>query len=119
MQKELIIIYIMMLREELNFCGEEFLEEESTQLDVLLKLCNDPDEQGIDSERSGLGFSEEDKFGELISCPICGADISGVTDDMRQAHTNGCLDKMGDSNDELCIIGVSALGPRKKNYPRS
>ncbi|XP_073051840.1 uncharacterized protein [Primulina eburnea] len=167
--------------DEQNFRGEEFMEEGSTQLDVLLKLCNDVDERGIDRDGSGLRFSEEDKFDELISCPICGADISGVSDDMRQAHTNECLDKMADANDvavygddtrtyqcpgqvldatplkstdkdanvsrvvewlrnlglakyedifireeidwdafqllteeELCIIGVSALGPRKK-----
>ncbi|XP_073129443.1 uncharacterized protein [Henckelia pumila] len=168
--------------EEENFFSEaEFLEEESTKLDVLLKLCGDIDERGIDNDGSYLGALEEDKLGELISCPICGADISGVSDDLRHAHTNECLDKMGDSNDvavagddtrthqcpgqvvdasplkstdkyvnvspvvewlrnlglakyedifvreeigwdelqrlteeELCIIGVSALGPRKK-----
>lgn len=87
--------------EEQNFCGEEFLEEGSTQLDVLLKLCNDVDEREIDTDGSGLGFSEKDKFGELISCPICGADMSGVSDDLRQTHTNECLDKMGDSNDVI------------------
>ncbi|KAK6158793.1 hypothetical protein DH2020_006107 [Rehmannia glutinosa] len=73
-------------REE-KICDEEFYEG-SSQLDVLLKLCADVDEQGNDN---AMDYSEG-KCVVLICCPICGADISGLSDDLRQIHTNECLD---------------------------
>ncbi|KAK6131967.1 hypothetical protein DH2020_034292 [Rehmannia glutinosa] len=70
-----------------KICDEEFYEG-SSQLDVLLKLCADVDEQGNDN---AMDYSEG-KCVVLICCPICGADISGLSDDLRQIHTNECLD---------------------------
>ncbi|PIN12524.1 putative hydrolase involved in interstrand cross-link repair [Handroanthus impetiginosus] len=68
---------------------EEFFEG-STQLDELLKLCADVGEPDIDNSRD----DSEGKCEVLICCPVCGADISGLSDDLRQTHTNECLDKV-------------------------
>ncbi|KAI3468334.1 hypothetical protein Pfo_024997, partial [Paulownia fortunei] len=73
--------------EEEKTCDEEFFEGTS-QLDVLLKLCGDVDEQGNDNARD----DSEGKCVVLICCPLCGADISELSDDLRQIHTNECLD---------------------------
>ncbi|MFS7991806.1 putative sterile alpha motif domain, DNA repair metallo-beta-lactamase [Helianthus anomalus] len=61
-------------------------ETGTTQLDVLLDLCYSEEEKEIEDEDVG-GVSE------IISCPMCGSDISNMSDDMRQVHTNECLDK--------------------------
>lgn len=53
-------------------------------LDVLLKL-NSRDEEG-----DGI---VEDEDGGLVQCPLCGIDISDLSDEERQVHTNDCLDK--------------------------
>ncbi|KAK1414124.1 hypothetical protein QVD17_29865 [Tagetes erecta] len=58
---------------------EDRREAGTTQLDVLLDLCCE--EKEIESG------------GEFISCPMCGADISNMSDEMKQVHTNECLDK--------------------------
>ncbi|KAL6533846.1 hypothetical protein OROHE_013679 [Orobanche hederae] len=80
-------------REEGNeVCDDEF-SEGSTRLDVLLKLCED--EQGDDNGRDD---SEGESVG-LICCPICEAEISGLSDDTRQIHTNECLDSVKDPAD--------------------
>ncbi|PWA72318.1 DNA repair metallo-beta-lactamase [Artemisia annua] len=55
-----------------------------TQLDVLLDLCG-----GMEGEEEvGTGG---DAGG--VSCPICGGDISEMSDELRQVHTNECLDE--------------------------
>lgn len=73
-------------------CDEEF-SEGSSRLDVLLKLCADVDEQGTESTDNARDDSEG-KCAVMISCPLCGADISGLSDDRRQIHTNECLDSV-------------------------
>ena len=50
--------------------------EMGEDLDLLLNLCSD----------SQL---EED----LVRCPLCGIDISDMSNQQRQIHTNQCLDK--------------------------
>ncbi|KAL4650622.1 hypothetical protein ACB092_01G100800 [Castanea dentata] len=50
--------------------------EMGEELDLLLNLCSD----------SQL---EED----LVRCPLCGIDISDMSNQQRQIHTNHCLDK--------------------------
>ncbi|EPS68874.1 hypothetical protein M569_05893, partial [Genlisea aurea] len=72
-----------------------FSEEESTQLDELLKLCDALDEPG----NRNPGVDEESGNGFLICCPLCGCDISALSDDRKQIHTNGCLDKLERSSD--------------------
>lgn len=85
--------------ELLNLCGEEggtaldkeFLEEGSTRLDELLKLCADEDDSGQDDFKDDY---EEEETVNSVSCPLCATDISGLSDEMRQIHTNECLDKV-------------------------
>ncbi|KAL8537002.1 hypothetical protein ACS0TY_012257 [Phlomoides rotata] len=71
-----------------NSDGE--FSEQSSQLDLLLKLCADADGQDIDNVRG----DSEGKCDVLVSCPLCGADISELSDDGRQIHTNECLDSV-------------------------
>ncbi|XP_051137492.1 uncharacterized protein LOC127255796 isoform X2 [Andrographis paniculata] len=80
---------------EENVCDEEFYEEGSTELDELLKLCAEVDEPSNGNSKPDT----EGKFAVMVSCPLCGADISGLSDDMRQIHTNECLDKGEDRKD--------------------
>ncbi|CAK9170578.1 unnamed protein product [Ilex paraguariensis] len=73
-------------------CLEECKSEEfepGTQLDLLLKLCSETDEK---DDKSNIG-GEYDPFDGLIYCPLCGVDISDLSDELRQVHTNECLDK--------------------------
>ncbi|KAL2517580.1 sterile alpha motif (SAM) domain-containing protein [Abeliophyllum distichum] len=92
----------MGIKEEERFDEEEFLEEGGTRFDVLLKLCADGDELERDSVVDDFKFLEEENCGfesGSICCPLCGADISGLSDDLRQVHTNKCLDKVENSID--------------------
>lgn len=50
-------------------------EDDTEELDVLLKLCEQADV--VDS----------------VQCPLCGIDISDLSDELRQVHTNNCLDE--------------------------
>ncbi|OIT36530.1 PREDICTED: DNA cross-link repair 1A protein [Nicotiana attenuata] len=61
--------------------------EECSELDLLLKLCGEEEDEGDRVECFGL----EDEYG-LVCCPLCGADISDLSGDMREVHTNECLD---------------------------
>lgn len=93
-----------------NNYGEE-LEGETTQLDLLLKLCEADEEvkgyEKVSDYIDDLDFREEECCFEeeelevgigLICCPLCGNDISKLTDELRQVHTNECLDKDGTEN---------------------
>ncbi|GKV00030.1 hypothetical protein SLEP1_g12792 [Rubroshorea leprosula] len=67
--------------------NEDFGEE--SELDALLQLCNEVEEQEINSngnERNGSGHG-------LVQCPLCGVDISALSEEQQQVHTNDCLDK--------------------------
>ncbi|GJU88771.1 DNA cross-link repair protein SNM1, partial [Tanacetum coccineum] len=74
--------------------GEDEEEEEEeeggmTQLDVLLDLCG-----GCEEEEVGMGGDMEvGDCGSRIRCPVCGRDICEMSDELRQVHTNECLDK--------------------------
>ncbi|KAL0312096.1 UNVERIFIED_CONTAM: DNA cross-link repair 1A protein [Sesamum radiatum] len=83
--------------EEENTCDEELFEEGSTQFDLLLKLCAEVDGPGNDSYRD----DSEEKCDVSICCPLCGADISGLRDELRQIHTNECLDKLEGSTTDV------------------
>ncbi|KAH0645246.1 hypothetical protein KY284_033130 [Solanum tuberosum] len=79
---------------------EERKEEESeecSELDLLLKLCGEEDEVYGDALTADLHRLEEclglDEEYDLICCPLCGADISDLSGEMRLVHTNECLDK--------------------------
>ncbi|KAL7159501.1 hypothetical protein ABFS83_01G030900 [Erythranthe nasuta] len=79
---------------------DEELSERSSQLDALLKLCEEVDAQG---NSDGSGDSEEECV-VSIRCPLCGADISGLSDDQRQIHTNECLDSVEGSTNVTVAV---------------
>ncbi|XP_028059645.1 uncharacterized protein LOC114263338 isoform X1 [Camellia sinensis] len=75
-----------------NNSSDEF--EPCTQLDVLIKLCSDENEQ--DGHSNGIDFAHHQEHcfnNSPVCCPLCGNDISDLTDELRQVHTNDCLDK--------------------------
>ncbi|XP_038897130.1 uncharacterized protein LOC120085288 isoform X2 [Benincasa hispida] len=84
--------------------------ESDTELDLLLNLHSELDEEG---GISGVGFGTEatdflmDEEG-LIQCPLCGVDISDLSDEQRLVHTNECIDK------EDAQAQNAALTPDKK-----
>lgn len=60
-------------------------EEESgddAELDVLLKLCEEVNDDYNEAEVDGV-----------FQCPLCGVDISDLSEELRQVHSNDCLDK--------------------------
>ncbi|KAK9102401.1 hypothetical protein Sjap_019655 [Stephania japonica] len=64
--------------------------EPGTQLDVLINLCT---EVGGGENSNGVVLHEPKASNDcLIECPLCGIDISDLSDEGRHAHTNNCLD---------------------------
>ncbi|KAM6541940.1 hypothetical protein CsatB_006387 [Cannabis sativa] len=78
-------------------CIEE--EEEEGDLDVLLNLrsvLEDGDSiNGGDSPHhsEGDGLVDDGYDGVFVACPLCGVDISDLSEEQRHVHTNECLDK--------------------------
>ncbi|KAJ8555442.1 hypothetical protein K7X08_012938 [Anisodus acutangulus] len=67
--------------------------EECSELDLLLKLCGKEEDEvdgDLRSQEECLGLDDEYC---RVCCPLCGADISDLSGEMRQVHTNECLDK--------------------------
>ncbi|KAF9616057.1 hypothetical protein IFM89_028523 [Coptis chinensis] len=62
--------------------NEDF--EAGTQLNDLIELCL---ERG-DEFPEGNGLVDG-----LVECPLCGIDISDMSEELRHVHTNECLDK--------------------------
>ncbi|KAL6215661.1 hypothetical protein ACLB2K_015089 [Fragaria x ananassa] len=60
--------------------GEDFEE-----IDVLLRL------NGVEEE--GDGIVEDENVG-LVQCPLCGIDISELSNEERELHSNDCLDRL-------------------------
>ncbi|KAK9213092.1 hypothetical protein WN943_002479 [Citrus x changshan-huyou] len=73
-------------------------EEEDAELDVLLKLC---DKNDVNCN----------KFDESVRCPLCGIDISDLNEELRQAHTNNCLDKCENQAQDV-VFPKHERGPR-------
>lgn len=66
------------------------------QLDVLMRLCSDGvDDQERSNGPSGQNNVDDDNHLKTfeVACPLCGLDISNLSDEQRQVHTNNCLDK--------------------------
>ncbi|KAG6538393.1 hypothetical protein ZIOFF_003511 [Zingiber officinale] len=74
--------------------------EVGTQLNELINLCCGMDEGG--SSHGGV-FEGNEVFCETIdseqftsvACPLCGEDITDFSNELREIHTNDCLDKVG------------------------
>nr|AQX44222.1 hypothetical protein [Phalaenopsis equestris] len=76
--------------------------EPGTQLNMLMDLCCEMGEQGDSVSR--MSTVEEFNLGTesvpiernlLLQCPLCQTDITKLSEEMRQIHTNDCLDKDG------------------------
>ncbi|KAJ9538423.1 hypothetical protein OSB04_031156 [Centaurea solstitialis] len=70
------------LEEDAEEGFDVYQEGDTTEFDVLLNLCC-----------SSEGEDDKMDVGDFISCPMCGVDISNMNDELRQVHTNECLDK--------------------------
>ncbi|CAH9145921.1 unnamed protein product [Cuscuta epithymum] len=71
---------------------------ESSELDVLLKLCregSEGDDNSVEDEEEEEQncTSERNDYSGLIYCPLCGRDITDLREEQRQVHTNECIDK--------------------------
>ncbi|KAH7574475.1 hypothetical protein JRO89_XS03G0300800 [Xanthoceras sorbifolium] len=69
-----------LLRSRTVDCSSNEDFEEGAELDVLLKLCEEVDVSYYEADAS-------------VQCPLCGIDISDLSEELRQVHTNDCLDK--------------------------
>ncbi|KAK8941701.1 DNA cross-link repair protein SNM1 [Platanthera guangdongensis] len=85
--------------------------EPGTPLNILMDLCCEMDEQGCYG--SGMASSEPINLRKelnslemnlLVECPLCGTNITKLSEEMRQIHTNECLDKDGTTevSDPIC-----------------
>lgn len=82
--------------------------ELGTQLNVLMDLCceiTDGNSNNVDfyCEENG-----SDKGNGSVECPLCGTDISHLSEETRQIHTNDCLDKDGTAE---VVIPASKIKP--------
>ncbi|VFQ97637.1 unnamed protein product [Cuscuta campestris] len=88
--------------------GEEL--GESSDLDVLLKLCGEGSEgddyyledQEDEVDEDGCASGGNGNC-SLIYCPLCDKDITDLSEEQRQVHTNECIDK----DDAPTEVGVS------------
>ncbi|XP_058079465.1 uncharacterized protein LOC131227689 isoform X2 [Magnolia sinica] len=86
--------------------------EPGTQLNDLMNLCSDMGEEenpngGVFTE-GDIGTNNFTMRSSVVECPLCGADISDLSEESRQLHTNDCLDR-----DEISkiIIPSDSVGP--------
>ncbi|CBI20745.3 hypothetical protein VitviT2T_004525 [Vitis vinifera] len=93
-----------------GFCEES--DEDFEQLDVLIRLCSEGEEE---PDSDGFRFREQRGSGSegrgLVRCPLCEIDISDLNDELRQVHTNGCLDRLEADN-------VLRNGDRECQFPQ-
>ncbi|XP_078180218.1 sterile alpha motif (SAM) domain-containing protein isoform X3 [Carex rostrata] len=94
--------------------GEKF--EPGTQLNELMNLCSELDSQ------QDFNFDKENDFLQghgSVQCPLCGHDLSDLSEPLRQLHTNDCLDK-GDTRetpDSMCNQRSSLSGENVDTVP--
>ncbi|XP_009363003.2 LOW QUALITY PROTEIN: DNA cross-link repair protein SNM1 [Pyrus x bretschneideri] len=82
-------------RPDWDFGSGDGESQDFEELDVLLKLCDRAgggESVGVNGMEEGFGIVE-DENGGLVLCPLCGADISDLSDEERQVHSNECLDE--------------------------
>ncbi|XP_061374934.1 DNA cross-link repair protein SNM1 [Gastrolobium bilobum] len=65
---------VVLRKDALNYGSRN--SSPDSELDMLLNLCN-----------------ELDRVDSSIRCPLCGIDISNLTEEQRHLHTNDCLDR--------------------------
>ncbi|KAH9611351.1 hypothetical protein KSS87_006105 [Heliosperma pusillum] len=74
---------------------------ESTQFNVLMKLCEGEEEFGCHEP------------GPTLGCPLCGIDMSEMNEESRQFHANECIDK------SVAPKGISSTDMMKQSVPSS
>ncbi|KAG6770442.1 hypothetical protein POTOM_026125 [Populus tomentosa] len=78
--------------------GNEEDFEENSELDALIKLCTEGEESEAREKIKVNCNGDECCF---VLCPLCGTDISDLSEEFRLVHTNECLDK-----EENCVPDV-------------
>ncbi|CAN6174448.1 unnamed protein product [Urochloa humidicola] len=71
--------------------------EIGTQLSELINLCMEDSIEGQSNCASPIKQNTFDSKGfksdYQVKCPLCGSDISNLSEELRQLHTNNCLDE--------------------------
>lgn len=71
--------------------------EIGTQLNELINLCMDESIEGqlncTSPIKQNTSDSKRFKSDSQVKCPLCGLDISDLSEEIRQLHTNNCLDE--------------------------
>ncbi|GAB2250737.1 hypothetical protein Droror1_Dr00016987 [Drosera rotundifolia] len=89
-------------------------EGEDGELDALIRLCEGEDEDE-DEDDAGREDGREGSVAVVVECPLCERDITEMSDESRQVHTNACLDEsvlvdedpsLGDSTSEIVANDV-------------
>ncbi|GAB2238542.1 hypothetical protein Droror1_Dr00016444 [Drosera rotundifolia] len=87
-------------------------EGEDGELDAWIWLCEGEDE---DEDNAGREDGLEGSVAVVVECPLCERDITEMSDESRQVHTNACLDEsvlvdedpsLGDSTSEIVANDV-------------
>ncbi|KAJ6406620.1 hypothetical protein OIU84_010183 [Salix udensis] len=95
-----------LMKSRVDYCGvnvgneEDF--EENSELDVLIKLCAEEEESEVREENKVNCDGNEFRF---VLCPLCGTDISDLSEEFRLVHTNACLDKEENSVPDAVLGG--------------
>ncbi|XP_065848777.1 uncharacterized protein [Euphorbia lathyris] len=74
--------------------------DEFGELDGLIKLCTDE----MSQEQKVPRDVDHEDF--LVQCPLCGIDISDLSEESRLVHTNDCLDKQENRVQENVHAGI-------------
>ncbi|XP_054819313.1 uncharacterized protein LOC129318516 [Prosopis cineraria] len=87
----------------------------ASELDLLLNFGSELDKVDGSAavafphhERDGL---HANSVGGLIQCPLCGIDISDLTDEQQNIHTNDCIDE-GESKAQDITLPEDEMGPQ-------
>ncbi|KAJ6698282.1 hypothetical protein OIU79_011738 [Salix purpurea] len=95
-----------LMKSRVDYCGvnvgseEDF--EENSELDVLIKLCAEQEESEVREENKVNCDGNEFRF---VLCPLCGTNISDLSEEFRLVHTNACLDKEENSVQDVVLGG--------------
>ncbi|KAJ6994537.1 uncharacterized protein [Populus alba] len=85
--------------------GNEEDFEENSELDALIKLCTEEEESEVTEKIKVNCNGDECCF---VFCPLCGTDISDLSEEFRLVHTNECLDKEENSVPDVVLGGDDA-----------
>ncbi|KAI4316447.1 hypothetical protein L6164_024425 [Bauhinia variegata] len=111
---------LIVSRDSFNAAGDGEFETDS-ELDLLLNLCSELDESdssvALASHHQERDTLHSNSVRGLVRCPLCGIDISDLTEEQRYVHTNDCLDK-GESRDQEVILPDDAMSPQLLPVPQ-